>query len=158
MPAIICQQIRLRPYKQFNMHSYCHNFIVNNFIQINVYAKFTTQINIQRVHTFARAVCAEELQALFYSGNQKFDYIIACLTIVLPFVLFVLLCIFARNVSDDAVKSFTHPSKHGILVGMTLCGIHATILILLFDIAAVLLLQEIMTIAVTSKGHPLTCM
>ena len=91
---------------------------------------------MERVNTFARALCSEELERIFYSGNQKFNFIILCLTIILPFIFFVIFLIFARNVHDDAIKYFTHPAKHGILVAMSLCGILVSIAILIFDILA----------------------
>ena len=119
--------------------SHAYSVKINSFIfyvQVNVYAKFTTPGNIERVNTFARAVCAEELENIFYSGNEKFDFIIVCLTILLPFIFLLIFIIFIRNVHDDAIKSFTHPSKHGILVAMSLCGILVSIGVLVFDILA----------------------
>lgn len=105
-------------------------------MQLNVYAKFTVIENVERVNTFARAVCSEELNDIFYSVNHKFNFIIVCLTIVIPFIFLIIFIIFVRNVHDDSIKAFTQPSKHGILVAMVMNGILISVAILVFDILA----------------------
>ena len=107
------------------------------YLQLNIYAKFAVLDNVERVNTFARALCAEELYSTFFSGNHKFNFIIICLTIVIPFIFLAIFIIFVRNVHDDAMRTFTQPSKHGILVAMVMNGILISIGIWIFDILAV---------------------
>ena len=53
--------------------------------QLNIYAKFTSQNNVERSNTFARAVCAGELYDIYYNGQAtNFSYIIIAAAIAGP--------------------------------------------------------------------------
>ena len=57
-------------------------------LQLNIYAKFTSQGSIERSNSFARAVCAGELYDIYYSGkNIGFNYIIGASAIAGPLLL-----------------------------------------------------------------------
>ncbi len=113
-------------------------------MQLNIYAKFTTQTSIERSNTFARAVCAGELYDIYYSGEDTgFNYIIAAAAIVGPLFLMVATVVF---ITFDTLRrlrkikmagSFLENLKRDNLVAVVVIGIYISIYILILDILAV---------------------
>ncbi len=115
--------------------------------QLNIYAKFTSQNNVERSNTFARAVCAGELYEVYFSGqNTEINYIIAAAAILGPFLLFsVGILFFSLNIHKEVCKfkekkksgSILQNTKRKNLVALVLIGFYVSIYVLILDILAV---------------------
>ena len=114
-------------------------------MQLNIYAKFTNQGNIERRNSFAQAVCAGELYDKYYSGkNIEFDYIIATSAIAGPLLLAMLTFFFlavsckrkCHELSDDNKNRMNLKTKRKNLVAFVLVGIYISFYILILDIFA----------------------
>ena len=112
-------------------------------LQLNIYAKFTDQVNIERSNTFARAVCADELYNIYYSGkNIEFTYIIVASAIVGPVILLIgtilctclVVCCRCKLSEENSIKLKT---KRKNLVAFVSVGIYISFYILILDIFAV---------------------
>ena len=96
---------------------------------------FTNREQIRRRNTFARAVCSEELDAIYYSDNNpSFVFIIVCATIPIPLITLFLLVASVRKLDDSFINNFTHSSSHGTIVSMVLTGAVLSFGILAVDI------------------------
>ena len=114
-------------------------------LQLDTYAKFTTQANVERSNTFARAICATKLYDIYYSGQSNdFTYMIAASTIVGPFPLVMLVIVFTTM--KTCIRYRKHKKESGLplkntnhkdLVTLVLLGIYISIYILVLDILAV---------------------
>lgn len=106
-------------------------------MQLNIYARFTVQSNVQRENTFARAVCSDDLYDIYYSGNDSaFVFSILSATIVLPLIAVIIFMVSVRRLSGDAVSSLTKPSNHDNIVAVSFVGAVVTIFIIVIDIFA----------------------
>ena len=117
-------------------------------MQLNIYAKFTNQENIERSNSFARAICAGELYDEYYSGkNIEFTYIIAASAIAGPLLLAMLTFFFLaasckrkyNKLSDkkqDNKNGMNLKTKRKNLVAFVLIGIYISFYILILDVIA----------------------
>ena len=112
-------------------------------LQLNTYARFTAQDNVQRSNTFARAVCAGELYDKYYSGKDKdINYIIAAATIIGPILLFmvamayIIFRITLKCIEENKAPSVLHSTKRKNLVALGLLSIYITIYIFILDVIA----------------------
>ena len=106
-------------------------------LQLNIYAKYTSHLTVVRENTFARSVCAEELESIYYSNdNPSFVFVIVCSTIILPMFSLMLIVFSIRNVDDNIINSFTDSTNHGTMVAFVITGMWITIGIFLCDVLA----------------------
>ena len=122
------------------MHSASYSVYI---LQLNTYARFTAQDNVQRSNTFARAVCAGELYDKYYSGKDKdINYIIAAATIIGPILLFmvamayIIFRITLKCIEENKASSVLHSTKRKNLVALGLLSIYITIYIFILDVIA----------------------
>ena len=116
-------------------------------MQLNIYARFTNQANIERSNSFARAVCAGELYDIYYSGkNVEFKYIVVASAIAGPLIIFVLTlaCLIGcfvlkfcklKQDNKEGIKLQTK-AKRKNLVAFVSVGIYISFYILILDIFA----------------------
>ena len=87
-------------------------------MQLDTYAEFTAHENIQRRHTFARTLCADELYNVYYSGGRyDIDFVLSTATIVGPFplvaiILAILIVRAVRRPICKAHKGFTYCEEY----------------------------------------------
>ena len=106
-------------------------------MQLDIYAKYTNQDNIERENTYARAVCSDDLYDVYYSGNDgNFVYSIVASTILIPLMSFIILVISIRKLDSSTVNSFTKPSNHSHLVGLAFIGMTVSFFIIICNILA----------------------
>ena len=111
-------------------------------MQLDTYAKFTAQNNVERSNTFARAVCADELYDRYYGGsNHDINFIVSAATIIGPIPLAIVTLAF---ISMRAYVNSKHPRRTSpvvkdsmrgkVLVAVVSLGIYISIYILILDI------------------------
>lgn len=106
-------------------------------MQLDIYARFTSQDNVQRENTFARAVCSDDLYDIYYDGSDSdFVFSIVSSTIVLPIVFFIIIVISVRRLNSDVMRSFTDPSNHDDFVTLAVIGVMVSVFIITVDISA----------------------
>ena len=120
-------------------------------LQLNIYAKFTNQANVERSNTFTRAVCAGELYDTYYSGkNSHINYIIAAATIVGPLPLLLLGLVFIvvntalklkKYAQEKETSSILRTTKRKNIAALALVGIYISVYILILDILAVYIVR-----------------
>ena len=119
------------------LHFQHHYTFILSSLQLNIYAKYTDQGNIERENTYARAVCSDDLYDIYYSGNDgQFVYSIVASTILIPLISFIILVISVRKLDSSTVNSFTKPSNHAYLVGLAFVGMASSFFIIVSDILA----------------------
>ena len=96
---------------------------------------YTNRDVVIRANTFARAICSEQLEPIFYSNdNPSFVFIIFSSTIPLPIVTLVVLLLAVRKMNDNIIGTFARPTSHGTVVGAVLTGSVISIAILVLNI------------------------
>ena len=106
-------------------------------MQLDVYASYTCRTNVEREHSFARAVCSGDLFEDFYSGNNRaFVYSIVSLTIVLPIIFCIAFCASIRHVNNSLITLLVKPSNHATIVSLALLGFIISTSIIIVDILA----------------------
>ena len=114
-------------------------------MQLDTYAEFTAHENIQRRHTFARTLCADELYNLYYSGSRyDIDFVVSTATIVGPFslVAIILAILIVRAVVQyKKLTKVSHIAKNTLrgktLVAVVSISIYICVYILILDILAI---------------------
>ena len=105
--------------------------------QVNIYARFTNQENIERQNTFARAVCSNNLYDIYYSGTDSaFVYSIVTSTIILPLVFCIIFIASVRNMKSTTVNYITKSSNHRHLVALAYIGMMISLFVVITDILA----------------------
>ena len=111
-------------------------------MQLDTYAKFTAQNNVERSNTFARAVCADELYDRYYGGsNHDINYIVSAATIIGPIPLaivtltFISMRVYVKSKHPRRTSPAVKDSMRGkVLVAVVSLGIYISIYILILDI------------------------
>ena len=111
---------------------HCHYLL-----QLNIYAKYTSYLTVVRENTFARSVCAEELESIYYSNdNPSFVFVIVSSTIMMPLFALILIIFSIINVDKKLINSLTDSTNHGTMVALVITGMWITIGIVVCDILA----------------------
>ena len=109
-------------------------------LQLNIYAKFTNQMSVQRSNTFARAVCAGELYEVYYSGGSAdIDYMFSGATIIGPLLLIIVVVLICGiNMCNRGVENGNYHNniKDKKMVALVCVGIYVSIYIVILDVWA----------------------
>lgn len=111
--------------------------VLVSFLQIQIYAKYTTPESVNRENTFARSICAEDLENVYYSnGDPALIFVILCATIIMPLIVLLLITTSIRNLDECVINSFTSSSNHKTVVSLVAIGVWVTIGVLTCDVMA----------------------
>ena len=112
-------------------------------LQLNIYARYTSHDSVVRQNTFARSICADELESTYHNNdNPCFNFVIVCSTIIVPFVTLILIVFSIRNVDYNTIKSFTDSANHETMVALVLTGKWVTIGIFICDVKAYMVVKH----------------